>query len=115
MAIKEQYNYRNSQIEINQIVSNVQHWISQQGFSTNLSLEGGWTVMRITKGSALWKGKLEFYVQGNKDQFYVLVEKGSSGMAFLKGGVIGASIQKQVTQLTEGALYIISQSGAQRF
>lgn len=112
---KEQYKYRNSRIETNQIIANIQQWVSQQGFSTKLSEEGGWTVIRITKGAALWKGKLSFYIQGNKEQFSVLVEKGGSGMAFLKGGLIGASLQKKVTRLAEGALSLISQSsGAQR-
>lgn len=115
MAKKEVYNYRDSQIEMNQIIANLQQWISQQGFSTKMTQEGGWTVMRVTKGAALWKGKLAFHIQGNKDQFSILVEKGSSGMAFLKGGLIGASLQKQVSQLADGALNLIAHSsGAQR-
>lgn len=112
---KEEYNFQNSKIDIGQIITNLQEWISQQGYSTKVNQEGDWTVMKVTKGAALWKGQLSFHIQGDKERFSVLVDKGSSGMAFLKGGLIGKSMQKEVTQLADGALNTISSfSGAQR-
>lgn len=98
----EEYIFHDSNITLDQLINRMRGWINEEGFSSEVSYEEGWQVLKVTKGAALWKGKLKFYLTGDRNEFKVRVESGSKGKAYLKGGILGAGLQKKVNNLKKG-------------
>lgn len=96
-------------IPLQQLYGNVQNYFTQLGYNCSYSTEQNSTVLNIEKGSALWKGKIQIYFQGNENQLAVTLDRGSKGMAFFKGGLIAKQMQEDIQRISQNIPGLINQ------
>ncbi len=113
---RQQFEYQYSQASIEQLVSNFQNWVAQQGYSTEYAFQNNWHVVKVVKGKALWKGHCEVYIGGSPERFNVIIDSESLAKEIIgPGGLIGMGIRGKIRSLVKNIPDSISHiSGAQR-
>ena len=53
MSNRTQFNFINGKLDLQQLVTNLSHWIQQQGFRCQVGTASGWLSLTITKGGAI--------------------------------------------------------------
>ncbi len=96
--------YKEPKIGIDDVATRLATWLRQNGYEAYQSVEGEWRVIKITKGAALWKGELAVYLYPRENYIYLKIDSGDMGMAYLKGGFIGMSMQKDVNNLIDSII-----------
>lgn len=91
--------YKEPKIGIDEVANRLANWLRQNGYEASQSLQGEWRVIKVTKGAALWKGELTVYLYPRDNYIYLKIDTGDMGMAYLKGGFIGMSMQSDVNAL----------------
>ena len=96
--------YKEPKIGIDNVATRLATWLRQEGYEASQSIEGEWRVIKITKGAVLWKGELTVYLYPRENYIYLKVDSGDMGMAYLKGGFIGMSMQSDVNGLVNSII-----------
>ncbi len=91
--------YRDPKIGIDDVAIRLSTWLRQNGYNTLQNLQDEWRVITVTKGAGLWKGELTIYLYPRDQYIYLRIDTGDMGMAYLKGGFIGMSMQNDVNNL----------------
>ena len=91
--------YKDPKIGIDDVAIRLATWLRQNGYNATQNLQGEWRVITVTKGAALWKGELTIYLYPRDQYIYLRIDTGDMGMAYLKGGFIGMSMQNDVNNL----------------
>ncbi len=96
--------YTNTKLGIDEVVRRLEAWLRQYGYDTRYYISGGWRVIEVSRGSALWKGAIKVYLYPQNTDIYVRIDTGSEGTAFLKGGLIAMSRQNELNKLAESII-----------
>jgi len=103
--------FQDARVGLNQIVSALSHYIKSRGYKVQMGTEGGYATLYVTKGVALWKGRLHIYIGGTSHQFYVIFDSPSAFIA--PGGWIGFFLQHSINDFIKDITsYICAYSGA---
>jgi hypothetical protein len=103
------WHFYNLTIPVQQVVGHVQNWFNRHGYTCKCDASPNSMVLNIEKGTALWKGKVKLHFQGNQSQMNVTLDRGSKGMAFLKGGLLAKQMQDDIQRISENIPHIIDQ------
>ncbi len=54
--------YTNAKLGIDEVARRLEALLRQYGYDTRYCLSGGWRVIEVSRGSALWKGAIRVYL-----------------------------------------------------
>ena len=96
--------YKEPKIGIDDVATRLANWLRQNGYEASQSTQGEWRVLKVTRGAALWKGELTVYLYPRDNYIYLKIDSGDTGVAYLKGGLIGMSMQRDVNNLVDSII-----------